>query len=185
MPPATEPRFDFFFYGTLCDADVRAVVVGHDSETAPAFLDNHEAVPVHGGRYPILQFQRGSMATGVLCRNLGLVAAARLSFFEHDGYDYDPRRLTVSLGDRAGSGGATQPAWVFVPTTALRRGMGRWDLSEWQRFAKRDFLARATRKMRALEPKQLEPYIEQWKKRAEAAGGGRRDRISRGQISRD
>ena len=48
----------------------------------------------------------------------------------------------------------------------LRRGMGRWDLAEWQRFAKRDFLDGVTRAMRKLEPKDLEPFVELWRGRA-------------------
>ena len=80
--------------------------------------------------------------------------AARLGFFEHEGRDYAARELSV----RDEAGGARR-VWAFVPTAALRRGPGRWDLAEWQRFAKRDFLVRAQRSMRMLEPKDLEPYL--------------------------
>src|SRR5262249_16909989 len=119
-------RFDFFFYGTLCDADVRLVVVGRDIEAEPATLDDYEAVPVHRGRFPILLFQRGRQADGVLCRGLGLVEAARVAFYEREGRDYGVRKLPIRLGEAR-----TQPAWIYVPTSALRRGMGRWDLAEW------------------------------------------------------
>ena len=170
MPPDIERprpgagRFDFFFYGTLCDADVRQVVLGRAVEATPAILDSYEAVPVEHGRYPILQFLRGKSATGVLCRGLDLTEAARLGYYEHEGRDYGVKRLPVRLNSDAGP--RTQPAWVFVQRATLRRGMGRWDLAEWQRFAKRDFLDGVTRAMRKLEPKDLEPFIELWRGRA-------------------
>lgn len=170
MPPRTDPRahaardrvarFDFFFYGTLCDADVRKVVFGRVVDAVPATLADHEAVPVARGRFPMLMFQRGRSAAGVLCRNLTLMEAARLGCYEHEGRDYGVRQLAVSHAD------AAHRAWVYVPLAALRRGMGRWDLAEWQRFAKRDFLDRAARAMRGIEPKYLEPFVELWRGRA-------------------
>lgn len=171
MPPRTKPAggetarasvagFDYFFYGTLCDADVRQVVLGRAVDVEPATLEHHEAVPVHGGRHPILLFQRGAAAAGVLCRGLTLNEAARLGYYEHEGRDYGARRLPIRGGD-----GVMHHAWVFVPTGTLRRGMGRWDLAEWQRFAKRDFLVGVTRAMRKVEPKDLEPFIELWRGR--------------------
>lgn len=174
MAPPTDPRaaprgdaprdraarFDFFFYGTLCDADVRKVVFGRAVDAVPATLADHEAVPVSRGRFPMLMFQRGRTATGVLCRGLSLMEAARLGFYEHEGRDYGVRRLVVSIAD------SLHRAWVYVPLAALRRGMGRWDLAEWRRFAKRDFLARATRAMREVEPKDLEPFVDLWRGRA-------------------
>ncbi len=169
MPPPTErrgsdaARFDFFFYGTLCDSDVRAVVLGRKVEASPATLEDYEAVPVDRGRFPILLFQRGRTAGGVLCLGVGLVEAARLGFYEREGRDFGVRRLPV----RDGRGEARQ-AWVFLPTAALRRGMGRWDPAEWERFAKRDFLDRAMRAMRKLEPKDLEPFVDLWRGRTAA-----------------
>ena len=175
MPPLIDRRreaargsaagFDFFFYGTLCDADVRKVVFGRAVEAAPATLADHEAVPVARGRFPMLMFQRGRMATGVLCRGLSLMEAARLGFYEHEGRDYGVRRLMV------GADGAAHPAWVYVPLAALRRGMGRWDFAEWQRFAKRDFLARVMRKMRKVEAKDIEPFVDLWRGRAAPVRG--------------
>lgn len=171
MPPATDrargeaAAFDFFFYGTLCDSEVRAVVLGREIEAAPATLADYEAVPVDRGRFPILLFQRGRAVAGVLCHGMRLIEAARLGFYEHEGRDYAARALSVRDG-----AGAARRAWVYLPTAALRRGPGRWDLGEWQRFAKREFLARAARTMRALEPEQLAPYRDLWRGRS---GSGR------------
>jgi hypothetical protein len=178
MPPGTEPSraparpgaapFDFFFYGTLVDADVRAIVIGRPCKAPPASLENYEAVPAEHGRYPILQSKRGNTVAGVLCPALTLIEAARLSYFEDEAADYDARPLTVRVGaSPAGESAAReQRAWVFLPTKALRRGMGRWDLAEWQRFAKRAFLDTVFRTMRKVEPKDLEPFIDLWRGRA-------------------
>jgi hypothetical protein len=172
MPPRTDvrstptardssARFDFFFYGTLCDADVLEVVLGRAVKTAPATLENYVAVPVDHGRYPMLQFQRGRVAVGTFCAGLGLFDAARLDFYENDGPAYDARQLPVR--DETG---AMRPAWVYFSKTPLRRGMGRWALAEWQRFAKRDYLARVARAMRKVEAKDLEPFVDLWRGRA-------------------
>ncbi len=174
MPPRTDSgpardsaaRFDFFFYGTLCDADVRKIVFGRAVAALPATLADHEAVPVARGRFPMLMFQRGKTATGVLCQGLGVIEAARLGLYEHEGRDYGVRRLSVSLD------GAAHPAWVYVPLATLRRGIGKWDLAEWQRFAKRDFLTRVTRAMRKVEAKDLEPFLNLWRGRIAPSGPG-------------
>ena len=174
MPLATErgrasgreaPGFAFFFYGTLCDPDMRAAVFGRKVVAVPASLDDHEAVPVDRGRFPILLFKRGQTAAGVLCRGLSLIEAARLGFYEHEGRDYGARELTVRVDGGTDAGGESKLAWLYLPMGSLKRGPGRWDLAEWQRYAKRDFLARWTRTMRALEPKELAPFIELWRGR--------------------
>lgn len=169
MPPATDRSperrdagaFAFFFYGTLCDSDVRAAVFGRSVDVTPASLRDHEAVPAERGRFPILLFLRGRAAAGALCDGVTVAEAARLGFYEHEGRDYAARRLAVEAGSDS-----PRPAWVFLPTAALKRGPGRWDLAEWQRFAKREFLARAERRMRALEARELQPWIELWRGRA-------------------
>lgn len=169
MPLPTDPRpaasdggarFDFFFYGTLCDPDVRKVVFGRAVAAVPATLADHEAVPVARGRYPMLAFQRGGTAAGVLCRGLTLMDAARLGFYEHEGRDYGVRRFAVAAE------GAAHDAWAYVPLATLRRGMGRWDIGEWQRYAKRDYLARVARAMRRIKAGELEPFADLWRGRA-------------------
>jgi hypothetical protein len=172
MPRATEPHpappaaarggFTYFFYGTLCDADVRIAVFGRPADAVPAVLADYEAVPAERGRFPLLQFRRGREAHGVLCAGITLPEAARLGVYEHEGRDYTARILAVRDG-----GGAARRAWVYLPTAVLRRGPGRWDLEEWRRFAKREFLARVQRWMRGVEQKELEPFLELWRKRME------------------
>lgn len=162
-PAAASGGFTFFFYGTLCDPDVRAAVFGRPVDAAPAVLADYEAVPAERGRFPLLQFRRGRASRGVLCTEITLAEAARLGVYEHEGRDYTARLLAVRDG-----AGALRRAWVYLPTAELRRGPGRWDFEQWQRFAKREFLARVRRWMRGVEPKDLEPFVELWRKRMEA-----------------
>ena len=160
MPGTEAPRFTFFFYGTLCDADLRRVVTGRPIEAAPAALPDHEAVPAAAGRFPLVQFRRGHAAVGVLCRGVAIAEAARLSLYEGDGQDYVARLLTVLEAS-----GASSLAWVFMPLPALRRGLGRWDLSEWQRFAKGHALRAAARAMNGIVTAAMEGAVARWRAR--------------------
>ena len=160
-PGRDTAKFDFFFYGTLCDDDVRECVVGRACAVEAATLDGYEAVPVERGRFPILLAQRGRVAAGVLCRGLSLTEAARLGLYEHEGRDYTARRFPIKT-----SAEQLQPAWVFVPLGTLRRGPGKWDLAEWQRFAKAEFLARVRQRIRLIEARDLDPLVELWRGRA-------------------
>lgn len=129
------PRFDFFFYGTLVDAEVRALVIGRAMAAEPARLLDHATVPVGRGRFPMIVHRTGAVAPGVVCREASLDEAARLSYFESEGRDYDARRLDVVVDGAAAIG-----AWVYVPTPRLKRGPGRWDFERWCRFEKPRFL---------------------------------------------
>lgn len=168
MPAIDGPQFDFFFYGTLRDADLRRIVIGRTVPGEEAELADHEAVPAAAGRFPLLQSRRGHKAAGVLCTGLGLGEAARLSLYESEGRDYAARPLSVH-----GAAGS-RVAWVYLPLPSLRRGGGRWDLGEWERFAKADATRRAARAMRGLAPSALESAAALWRDRAGAAGMRRR-----------
>lgn len=161
---ATDAGFDFFFYGTLMDADVRAAVAGAPLSMEPAVLPDHRVVPVGRGMFPMIEAARGATAAGVLCRDVAVAVAARFSLFENEGHEYRARRVAVRAG---GDGDALRrPAWVYLPTAALKRGPGRWDFAVWQKFAKRPFLIETRRTMRAPDGARLAPHIEAWRLRA-------------------
>ena len=104
---------DFFFYGTLRDAEVRRIVLGPGAVTLvaePAVLEGYRCAPAEGGRFPGIVAEEGAVATGVLVRGVSLDAAARISYFEGDGTDYDIVPKTVGLG-----GGQQARAWVCLP----------------------------------------------------------------------
>ena len=127
---------DFFFYGTLCDADVRRQVLGRDMPAAHienAVLAGFGAFFVAGAAYPTLVAREGGVTPGLLARHLGAADAARLAAFE--GAAYCIRNLTVT-GRRSGQTNAR----VFVTRVWRRSDARPWVLDDWQRRFKRGFL---------------------------------------------
>ena len=152
--------FDFFFYGTLLDDDVRETVIGRVVAGEPAALPKFEVVPAAGGRYPFVVPRPDAETPGQVFRGLSLAEAARLSFYENEGPKYSVRRLAVRLAE-----GATAKAWIYFATAAVKRGTGAWDPAAWKRVAKPEFLAWARRTMRAMPPAELVRYETLWRKR--------------------
>lgn len=127
---------DFFFYGTLRDADVRRRVLGRDLSAAQvegAILAGFSPVFVAEATYPTLIAHPDGLVPGLLARRLGVADAARLAAFE--GAAYCLRTLPVT-GRRSG----LLNARVFI-VRGEARAMGRpWSLEEWQRRFKPAFL---------------------------------------------
>ncbi len=75
------PVAGFFFYGTLCDAAVRARVLGGAAaglELVPTVAPGWRAVYARGRAYPVLVPGRGDAAPGVLARGLDRDGVRRL-----------------------------------------------------------------------------------------------------------
>ena len=128
---------DFFFYGTLCDADVRRRVLGRelpDARVEEAILSGFSPLFVADATYPTLVARPGGHAPGLLARGLGAADAARLAAFE--GPAYCTRSLAVT-GRRSGPAKAR----VFVIRGEARAAGRPWTLAEWQRRFKPAFLA--------------------------------------------
>jgi nudix-type nucleoside diphosphatase (YffH/AdpP family) len=127
-----------FFYGTLCDPDILAVVAGGDTgqDLGPARLPDFAALRVAGEDYPVLVPEPGSAAPGRLAGGLGPVARERIAFFEGLGlYRLVPQRVL-------GAGGGRE-ALVWMGTGAAGPLDGPWDLARWQAEAKPAFLEAA------------------------------------------
>lgn len=130
---------DFFFYGTLCDADVRRRVLGRELPAArieAAELAGYRPVFVAGASYPTLVANAGGRTPGLLARGLGSADAARLAAFE--GAAYGARTLTVT-GRQSGP----LKARVFIARGAVRATARPWTLDDWRRHFKAAFLAAA------------------------------------------
>ena len=155
---------DFFFYGTLRDADVRDVVMGPGPVGAlsDGELPGYRCAPAEGGRFPGVVRAQGAAAAGVLAAGVDLAVAAQLSFFEGEGYDYGVERRPIT-----GAQGARQ-AWVFLPTGQLRLGPGVWDIEIWRRRFKAEFVASATAAMRRYTPQHQARYLKAWEERLAA-----------------
>ena len=140
-----------FFYGTLLDADLRALVLGRvlpACDFHPAELRHFRRVYIAGRRYPMILPHRGGSVAGAVAERLSQADMARLCRYEGDDYRLERQTVFVADGD-AGAAALPHAAWLFRgrPTT---RSSGRdWDLALWQARDKaaylrdlRDWLAR-------------------------------------------
>jgi hypothetical protein len=129
-------RRTFFFYGTLLDPDVRALVMGTGAPAAlePATLVGWRRLTHPNATYPMIVPAADVTVAGAIARDLAPPAVSRLIVYE--GTDYTIAAVEVQLRD----GGAVA-AELFVPAGRVV-GTGKpWDLAAWQRRHKRRYIA--------------------------------------------
>jgi hypothetical protein len=128
----------FFFYGTLLDRDVAALVLGRRlpaSGFAPALLPGWSRWRVQGGSYPVSIPDRKGSVPGAVVGGLSARDVARLAAFEGAGYRISS--LKVRLG------GVLTRVSVFEPIVSKLKPSARpWDLVLWQRQDKKTFVSR-------------------------------------------
>ena len=131
----------FFFYGTLLDRDVMALVIGRrlpPRAFVPASLPGHARRRAKGASYPIVVRDPRGEVPGAVVGGLSARDVARLSAYEGPGYRVVPLRC--------GSAGALITVSVFEPLESHLQPSGElWDLALWQRRAKRAFVGRLRR----------------------------------------
>ena len=131
----------FFFYGTLLDRDVTALVLGRrlppQAYTA-ASLPGHARRRVQGASYPIVIADPCGEVPGAIVGGLSARDVAHLAAYEGPGYRV--ARLRVKLRGRM-----TEVS-VFEPIQSrLKPSRELWDLTLWQRRHKRSFVDRLRR----------------------------------------
>lgn len=128
----------FFFYGTLLDRDVAALVLGRRlpaTSFVPAALPGHARKRVEGASYPIAVRDPRSEIAGAVVNGLSARDVARLSAYEGPRYRVAPLKVRI--------GGALSTVSVFAPLEEkFQPTSGSWELASWQRRHKRAFLAR-------------------------------------------
>jgi hypothetical protein len=131
----------FFFYGTLLDYDVTAMVLGRrlpPDAFLPARLPAHARRRARGATYPIVVRDPGSDVPGAIVGGLSARDVAQLAAFEGPGYRIVPLRVR--------SGGRLVTVSVFEPVASRLQPSGDlWDLALWQRRHKRAFVGRLRR----------------------------------------
>ena len=131
----------FFFYGTLLDHDVTALVLGRrlpPTAFVPAVLPGYSRWRVQGGSYPISVPDRKGRVSGAIVGGLSARDVARLAAYEGPGYRI--AALKVKVGE------AMAPVSVFEPIVSKLKPTNRpWDLALWQRRDKRTFVGRLMR----------------------------------------
>jgi hypothetical protein len=131
----------FFFYGTLLDRDVTALVLGRrlpPQAFVPAVLPGWSRWRVQGGSYPVSIPDGKGQVAGAVVRGLSARDVKRLSSFEGPGYVVSPLNVRID--------GVLTTVSVFEPIVSKLKPTNRpWDLGVWQRDDKRVFVARLMR----------------------------------------
>ncbi|MEL6677194.1 MAG: NUDIX domain-containing protein [Pseudomonadota bacterium] len=133
-----------FFYGSLCDAEVRGLVLGPEAAgttSCRAVLHDHVLRPVVGEDYPTVVPQAGSEAPGLVVEGLSEEALRRLRYFEDDG-DFHLRAVEVVTDAGPVS------AQVFENHRQTADPDVVWTLSAWHATAQPAFVE-ATRELMA------------------------------------
>lgn len=137
---------DYFFYGSLMDADVLSAVAGEripPSRLIPARLPGYERLGAMIGVFPIIVADTGAAegVEGILVQGITSEAARRLARYEGPAYVAAKRPVTTADG-------STQ-AYVFIPLRPGRSSGRAWDFETWRRRYKRRLLrALATKNSR-------------------------------------
>ncbi len=160
--------FDFFFYGTLVDADVRRLVLGRevpDAEVRPAELAGYQRYTVREQPYPAAVPQPGATIDGVVMSGASLIDAAMLTCFEGADYEAQLCRVTSSA-----NGNRDQDAWVFVASDRVPRGEPSWSIDEWRARHKPAFLEIAANWLGGISDADLSAAEDLWRQRSETPG---------------
>lgn len=149
----------FFFYGSLMDPELRALVLGRPALSAPerpAVLAGYRRSSLNGCNYPGIAPAPDKRVDGLLVEGINEEAAARLSYYE--GEQYEPVRASVATAE-----GAATVAWVFQPLSHLNIGFNDWVLSDWQRRWKASALKYTKTSMARMTQTDLRMHSAQWR----------------------
>jgi Gamma-glutamyl cyclotransferase, AIG2-like len=131
----------FFFYGTLLDSDVTALVLGRrlpPTAFMPAALPGHARRRAKGATYPIVVPDPRGEVPGAILGGLSARDVARLAAYEGPGYRIAPLKVRSAAG--------LITVAVFEPVESrLQPSHELWDLALWQRRHKRAFVGRLRR----------------------------------------
>lgn len=135
----------FFFYGTLLDLDVAALVLGRrlpPRSFVPASLPGHARRHAKGVSYPVIVRDPREAVSGAIVSGLSTQDVVRLAIYEGPRYRIAPLKVRV--------GGDLTVVSVFEPLEhRFQPTDGRWELIDWQRRHKRAFIARVGRALSA------------------------------------
>ncbi|CCG41792.1 gamma-glutamylcyclotransferase family protein [Magnetospirillum molischianum] len=137
-----------FFFGTLMDADVLALVLGHSLDavrTEPALVRGVRRVHVAGRSYPMLRPHPGGRVEGHLVGGLTPLDRARLAYYE--GWEYDVG--TIAAIDSAGR---MVTAGIYVCPPQIQADERVWRLDRWQSVHKSVYLPRLRLLMDGFDP---------------------------------
>ena len=123
---------NLFFFGTLLDQEVRAIVFGHPLAVRPAVLRGFRRPHVAGRHYPMLMARPGGRVAGLLAEGIDDETVRRLRLYEGWEYQLHPFRLETATGP--------VEAHVFICPPGIEAAEPEWRLDRWQLRHKRVFL---------------------------------------------
>src|SRR6266508_3835081 len=128
----------FFFYGTLLDHDVMALVIGRrlpPSAFVPAILPGHSRRRAKGMTYPVVVRDPADEVRGAVVGGLTSRDVARLAAYEGPGYRIARLKVRIA-GDLA-------TVSVFEPLALrLQPSPSPWHYALWKSRHKRPFVGR-------------------------------------------
>jgi hypothetical protein len=127
---------DYFFFGTLMDLDVAAIVLGRPlaaGDRAAATAHGFKRAMLAGESYPAMVPRAGGAVEGVLVRGVTPAEALRIAWFEDGEYDVVEIVVTLATGER-------RPALACLRRPEVALVEGDWSLPRWQRDDKPAFL---------------------------------------------
>jgi hypothetical protein len=127
-----------FFFGTLMDPDLLALVLGHSIEglrIERATVRGMRRVIVAGRTYPMLRPHPGGRVEGHLVHHLTETDRARLAYYE--GSEYEVGTVTVTT-----ESGQAVTAALYVCPPEIRAENRVWRLDRWQSLHKARSLTR-------------------------------------------
>jgi hypothetical protein len=131
----------FFFYGTLLDPDVMALVIGRRLPPrgyVVATLPGYARRRAKGASYPIVLRDPHDEVRGAVVGGLSAEDIRRLAAYEGPRYRIASRKVRINQ--------AFERVSVFEPVEERFEPVaGRWDLIVWQRRDKRRFVDRLRR----------------------------------------
>lgn len=129
---------NLFFFGTLMDPEVRALVMGrdvHPEQVEPAIAQGFRRVFIAGRHYPMLLAHASGWVEGTLVTGVDAVSLHRLQVYE--GWEYTLQPIQVQASGRK------VMAHVFMSRPKVAPDRRPWRLDQWQRRHKRTFLPKA------------------------------------------
>jgi hypothetical protein len=131
-----------FFYGTLLDADVQALVLGRVlalRDLIPANLHHFRRVYIAGRLYPMILPHRSGVVDGAVVAGLGTDELARIAIYEGDDYRLE-RQAVLTTGMDGQPHGEQLSAWLYRSRPTARPSTREWSLSAWQAKEKATYL---------------------------------------------
>ena len=127
---------NIFLYGTLCDRELLEICLGRSLATVSllsATLENHSVFWVKNRNFPVVKFDQGSFAQGLVVLGLKDHDLQQLDFYE-GGFNYELRKASVILKDHGlSSKNSKIDAYVYFINDDNIEVDKRWNLDEWQR----------------------------------------------------